>query len=66
VIFFTFVTPTNPLLDLKIGEPQGALALATAAESLEWNKGTLSLKLLQENDTAKFKKSLKYYFSYAN
>jgi hypothetical protein len=33
---------------------------------LEWNKGTLSLKSLQENDSAKLKKSLKYDFSCAN
>jgi hypothetical protein len=33
-IFFTFATPTNPLPDLEIGDPQGALALATAAASL--------------------------------
>ena len=32
-IFFTFATPTNPLPDLEIGHPQGALALATAVAS---------------------------------
>ena len=33
VIFFTFATPTNPIPDLEVGHPQGALALATAAAS---------------------------------
>ena len=33
---------------------------------LEWNKGTLSLKAPEENDSAKLKKSVKYDFSYAN
>ena len=32
-VYFTFATPTNPLLNLEIGHPQGALALATAAAS---------------------------------
>jgi hypothetical protein len=32
-VFFTFATPVNPLPDLEIGHPQGALALATAAAS---------------------------------
>ena len=33
VIFFTFATPTNPIPDLEVGHPQGALALATVAAS---------------------------------
>jgi hypothetical protein len=32
-VYFTFATPANPLPDLEIGHPQGALALATAAAS---------------------------------
>lgn len=32
-VFFTFATPANPLSDVEIGHPQGALALATAAAS---------------------------------
>lgn len=35
-------------------------------DHLEWNKGTLSLKTQQENDSAKLKKSLKYDFSCTN
>ena len=31
--FFTFANPTNPIPDLEVGHPQGALALATAAAS---------------------------------
>lgn len=30
-IFFTFAIPANPLPNLEIAHPQGALALATAA-----------------------------------
>ena len=36
-VYFTFATPANPLPDgpdLKIGHPQGALALATAAANI--------------------------------
>jgi len=32
-VYFTFATPTNPLPDVEIGHPRGALALAAAAAS---------------------------------
>jgi hypothetical protein len=33
-VYFAFATPANPLPDLKIGHPQAALALATAAANI--------------------------------
>lgn len=33
-VYFTFATPANPLPDLEIGHPQGALALATSAANI--------------------------------
>lgn len=35
-VFFTFATPANPLPDVEIDHPQGALALATAAVSINF------------------------------
>ena len=33
-VFFTFATPANPLPDIKIDDPQGALALVTAVANI--------------------------------
>ena len=33
-VFFTFATPANPLPDIKIDNPQGALSLVTAAANI--------------------------------
>ena len=33
-VFFTCTTPANPLPDIKIDDPQGALALVTAAANI--------------------------------
>jgi hypothetical protein len=32
-VYFTFATPLNPIPEIEIGHPQGALALAAAAAS---------------------------------